>query len=35
MPSTVVDFTGDIPRLARKGKGLEELKPYIDFIEEE
>jgi tRNA threonylcarbamoyl adenosine modification protein (Sua5/YciO/YrdC/YwlC family) len=35
MPSTVVDFTGDIPRLVRRGKGLEELKPYIDFVEEE
>jgi len=35
IPSTVVDFTGGVPRLARRGKGLEDLKPFIDFIEEE
>jgi len=34
-PSTIVDFTGDIPSVLRQGKGIEELKPYIDFLEEQ
>ncbi len=33
--STIVDFTSEIPSILRKGKGLDELKPYIDFVEEE
>lgn len=35
VPSTIVDFTGEMPQILRKGKGLEGLKPFIDFVEEE
>lgn len=30
-PSTIIDFTKDDPVVLRKGKGFDELRPYIDF----
>jgi tRNA threonylcarbamoyl adenosine modification protein (Sua5/YciO/YrdC/YwlC family) len=33
--STIIDFTEEMPKIVRRGKGLEELKPYIDFVSEE
>ena len=34
-PSTVIDFTGDSPEVIRKGKGYEEIKPFLDFFHED
>jgi len=34
-PSTVIDFTGDSPEVVRKGKGYEEIKPFLDFFHED
>jgi len=31
VPSTIVDFTGDAPIILREGKGIEELRPFINF----
>lgn len=31
-PSTIIDFTEDAPRILRRGKGYEELKPFIKFF---
>jgi len=33
--STIIDFTEEMPKILRQGKGLEELRPYIDFVTEE
>jgi tRNA threonylcarbamoyl adenosine modification protein (Sua5/YciO/YrdC/YwlC family) len=34
-PSTIIDFTEEMPKIVRQGKGLEELRPYVDFVLEE
>jgi len=35
VPSTIVDFTGQAPVILREGKGIEELRPYINFTIEQ
>jgi len=30
-PSSIIDFTEDIPRVIREGKGFEEIKPFLEF----
>lgn len=34
-PSTIIDFTGYTPEVVRKGKGYEEIKPFLDFSPED
>ena len=33
--STIIDFTGPSPEVVRKGKGYEEIKPFIEFFSPE